>query len=914
MGKSKHDSRHGSQGFTLIASLLLLVLLSGVAVGLMYMVNGSGKVGGSDMEANVAYYGAESGMEKLTSDLASLYQLELAPTQTDLNTLAQTSPPSSAQISGMTYLESVQWTQTNPDGSPKTGTSIISSGANQGLTAEIIPITLQVTAIRSSGASVNMTRGVQVALIPVFQFGVFSDSDLSYFAGPQFGFKGRVHTNGSLFLAADSGPLILDAKVTAVGQIIRDRLANNFTNGANYQGSVFIPDKTGGCDNFIGGGAQGTDCGDFGLDSNNATDDSSWGGGIPPAGVANGNWNTASTGTFNGMIGNAASIGVQALQLPFVQGATGGTADQQIQIIRKPLPGEAANTPLGASREYNKANIRILLADHQADLRPGSPVNDGQDIDLTTGCTPTVPAVAGMLVSTGFAWADSTQDGAWTGMKPPAAADLCNGKGGETANTWPLFSGWLRVEYKPVGTTTFTAITTEWLKLGFARGIFPPSVPVTTGGAGSNAVNPQAILILQELADRNGDGKINGADKPSTINGNYSWYPINFYDPREGFPRDVALGGTQCYANGIMNAVELDVGNLRQWLLGNAPYNGLSGTKVDPAGENGYLVYFSDRRGMTVNPNAKPTPNVLNGESGLEDVINSGVGTGMPDGIPEPITAGYNNSNGFSPEDVDENGKLDNWGWHNMAEGFGKVTPAGNPYVAVDCLNTGRQNKVAGVRHVLRLVDGTLNNLPTKTDGTGGFTVTAENPVYVLGDYNSNAGDPFWGNQNAADIPHSAAAVIADAVTLLSNNWSDLTDMQNPNAMTNRNGTDTYYRMAIASGKNMNFPQPTGTANDFGTDGGVHNFLRYIEDWGGGPTLYYRGSLISLYYAEYATGIFKCCTMVYSPPNRNYFFDSEFLTPSNLPPGTPELQDINNLTYWQSFSPCTTQAGGACTN
>ena len=82
----------------------------------------------------------------------------------------------------------------------------------------------------------------------------------------------------------------------------------------------------------------------------------------------------------------------------------------------------------------------------------------------------------------------------------------------------------------------------------------------------------------------------------------------------------------------------------------------------------------------------------------------------------------------------------------------------------------------------------------------------------------------------------------------------------------------------------MNFPQPIGTGNDFGTDGGVHNFLRYIEGW---PNLYYRGSLISLYYAEYATGIFKCCNSVYSPPTRHYFFDTEFLIPTNLPPGTP---------------------------
>ena len=51
-------------------------------------------------------------------------------------------------------------------------------GPSAGLTAEIIPLTLKVIATRPGGASVNMTRGVEVALIPVFQFGVFSDSDL----------------------------------------------------------------------------------------------------------------------------------------------------------------------------------------------------------------------------------------------------------------------------------------------------------------------------------------------------------------------------------------------------------------------------------------------------------------------------------------------------------------------------------------------------------------------------------------------------------------------------------------------------------------------------------------------------------------------------------------------------------------
>ncbi len=71
MGKSKRDSR----GFTLIAALLLTLLLSAMAVSLLYLVNNEQRMGGNDLESNLAYYGAESGMENLTAQLSALYQI-----------------------------------------------------------------------------------------------------------------------------------------------------------------------------------------------------------------------------------------------------------------------------------------------------------------------------------------------------------------------------------------------------------------------------------------------------------------------------------------------------------------------------------------------------------------------------------------------------------------------------------------------------------------------------------------------------------------------------------------------------------------------------------------------------------------------------------------------------------------------
>ena len=165
-----------------------------------------------------------------------------------------------------------------------------------------------------------------------------------------------------------------------------------------------------------------------------------------------------------------------------------------------------------------------------------------------------------------------------------------------------------------------------------------------------------------------------------------------------------------------------------------------------------------------------------------------------------------------------------------------------------------------------------------------------------------------------------SAAVIADTVTLLSNGWNDISSFINPHdvgrAMTApwsaddadvRQAATTWYRLGIISGKGLNFPRANTAAagydnNDWGTDGGAHNFLRYIERWAG-ETLNYRGSIMSFYTARQAVGTYKCCDVVYSPPSRGYNFDAEFLTPSLLPPRTPMFRDLNTLSFRQVLRP-----------
>jgi Tfp pilus assembly protein PilX len=1103
-----HRGKKRSRGFTLIASLLMLLLLSGIAIGLLMMANTESKVGGTDLQNNIAYHAAEGGIEKMYSDLSSVFQNSQSPTTAQICAVSNT-PPSMVGVNWSVYsVAPASGCGTGAPATPTANWNTLSGGPDSGLYAQIIPVSMQATATMSGGQEVNMTRTAQVALIPVFQFGVFSDSDLSFFSGPNLDMVGPVHTNGDLYPFVGPGStLTFHNKVEAYGNVVRTQLANGWNAATNYNGTVYIPTTTNGCSSPTAPATALVSC--QAMDGPTA---SSYGdGSVTGAGSAaaqsgsnynglptSGTWNTFSNTTTNNMIINGnywtqlattpAGTGAKNLTMPFVNGTT-----LAYQLIRRPPTGEDPTSSLAQSQEYNLAQIHVLLSDDPNDLPGGSSdannvrlanittteatatggtATNAYGITMTTGnyaSTFSAPgsgtyslyfaAASNAVPSAGTVTASTTAANngvdnpdwpfaplAWFGnahntnpslqglqptgpaggpgaptvlggatsaapalvLCPPASPLPLNGfptncqttpvspyytVGGATAvnnstsvaaqtASWNLIDGYLRVEYKN-NSGTWVPVTSEWLQLGFARSTAPPTLSGTSApAAGTNPINPNSILLLQEPADR---GTINSglptytqlstgiapSCTATTVVGTttycttwaatppllldtgatywqfgltpatptaqsvtrFNWYPLNLYDAREGEVRDNTVADNSCTTNGVINTVEIDVGNLKRWLAGSI---GSSGSSVNYTAQNGYVLYFSDRRGMLINPNA-PLPNALDtksGDSGLEDVINSSSAAGVPDGSLEPIPSGRT----FSPEDVNENGFLDNFGAANLGLGFwglqsdtttltnlnskinSTATPdpfgtATNARIA-SCSTTGRKNWVSGARHALRLVDGSLGNVPVTPTGSmtdpGGFTVASENPVYIWGDYNSSPTDSIWNSTPADVLGHSSAAVIADAVTFLSSSWSDLPSfglggdgtVTNPS---NRTATTDYYRVAIAAGKNVNFPRPTWepaypntTGDDFGTDGGVHNFLRYLENWSG--TLNYKGSLVSLFYATYATGIYKCCAVVYNPPTRNYSFDLDFSTPQGLPPGTPMFKDVESLSYRQLFT------------
>jgi hypothetical protein len=164
-----------------------------------------------------------------------------------------------------------------------------------------------------------------------------------------------------------------------------------------------------------------------------------------------------------------------------------------------------------------------------------------------------------------------------------------------------------------------------------------------------------------------------------------------------------------------------------------------------------------------------------------------------------------------------------------------------------------------------------------------GLTVVTPQPVYVLGDYNVQTNDS--GVPNSLGLSNTAytypAAIMADAITLLSSNWSDA---YISTTVSTRPATNTTINAALLAGI-----VPSNPTNQT-YSGGVDNLIRLEENWGvSGVTLTHNGSMAAMFASQYATNKWNLSGIFYTPPVRHWSFDTNFLNPAKLPPLTPLL-------------------------
>ena len=171
---------------------------------------------------------------------------------------------------------------------------------------------------------------------------------------------------------------------------------------------------------------------------------------------------------------------------------------------------------------------------------------------------------------------------------------------------------------------------------------------------------------------------------------------------------------------------------------------------------------------------------------------------------------------------------------------------------------------------------------------SGGLTIVSQNPVYVQGDYNtggsatnqpvSNSRTGNWPDATKPDpttvvnasglITYTdpitnqtntyywqPAAIVADAINVLSNNWVD-----------SKSGTQPAAKATTIAGN-----VPTTSSN---YSGGVENYPRFLENWSG-VRFNYVGSMVILFASQQATGVWG--SGVYSAPTRNWAYDKNFM-------------------------------------
>jgi hypothetical protein len=961
--RSVKTTMRKQSGIALITTLLLLLLMSAMVVGFMLLVTEGQRLSGMNNEQSRAFYGAESGMEKLTADLGTLFGTTYAPSGAQVDFLA-TQPPVLPASTGVSYVDvlgassySITYPK-DPQGNPLPQFAQIKSGSSafQGMNALETTYTLTVAARTKTGGEAKLVRTTQTVGIPLFQFGIYSETDLSFFPGPNFDFGGRVHTNGNLFL--DSGgpagatpaqtgavQLWMRSPVTASKDIFRDCLSNTNPESATgiHPGSVEI--TNGGALQTLGFG-QGSLTGCLGSGKNPA-------------------WPSISA-SFNGNLRS----GVKPLNLTIV--LLGNGSSKPIDMIRRPVGGEkAANAGVLGERYFAQASLRILLSDNPADITGLDCVSGGAPFNLanlalpvanwsatgfpaalkaamTAAGTTLLPLAASGAAGTTVLAGYNTNDGYWQ-VGPNLAA---------TPPTYgtPIITGYIKID---AGGPTYGSpcnvgrdVTLEILSLGYAgrninpTSVAPPKLPALPGALVPPSAcldpHPNAVIRLERVRDN--PSNYASATGPCGVTATIApqspsdYWPNALYDSREGYNRQPtpALNG-QVTLGGIMNYMELDVNNLAKWFKGALPAAGSTGPNTaDPVvSPNNFVVYISDRRGnyvptgtaMGTYPPLSPSTHE-SGEYGYFDLVNSANPNGCPDNTMEAIPA----TGGPSPEDPGGSGVLATYGENTFPNGLidstgvatastlftnalTVLTPdplcatgsAGiNPWPRsfLNNSNEGRQNPNALFRRAVKLVNGSLISLPVCPSTVScGLTISTENPAYIQGDFNANS--PAGTGFASANV---ATSVAADAVTILSNNWNDVNSFASPfNSQFNRTGQTTYIRTGVVAGKQVAFKIPawdtTGIdgSQDFGTDGGVHNFLRFLEKWNG--TLFYEGSIVSLFYSRQATGLFNSGGNNYSPPTRGYQFDVNFLNPTLLPPRTPMFRDINTTGFTQLLLP-----------
>lgn len=938
--ESKKDEKFNQRGTAIVIALLVMALLMGFVVLALSRTTAETLATANDAAESRAFSAAEASLENMTRDFDKVFEEKLTPTSTDITNIKNSVVAGFPEYSFEQDVRAI--------GDPQI--VVVSGRQLQGMNAlrQTWEVTTTATDL-ATGVKVKLRRQFFNDEVPIFQFGIFYDDDLEFHPGPRFDFGGRVHSNRNLYLMADTG-LYFSSRVSAVGEIVTD-IARNGNPWSDWDENVFVKNSAGvykqvkhdmgsalhsptnGSNLF----SYNTDMPDVYRNSTWATNKALYGGNLLSSQprldlpLAIDSRQRGNVPDYVELIKRGRNIGDMyndksgTVMNPSVVAVASGAVDSSVTIKEK---------------YANKSGIRISLADTK-DRLPGCAGVAGAcgvQLDAGSGYTPKAmtdgyqatalnaarfikPNYSNGVTRQNWIKVELVQVSTATGL--PVTSDVTQDflSLGITEPAPIIKESNGRVDFQ-ITANNFTSNTTDAkypdnrsvIKL--QRFLMPGNfLSISTNKFVSNSSallwsGQNQVFVLSDDDDTATlpalDNKVPTEDgtaidttktdvtyKASVFNGvathtnaKVAPFPIMMFDTREGLYNDdlviSTLYATKVPMAGVMSMIDIDVANMRRFFRGDfnnllptdTPYalskSGVSLKASDVPNKNGWVLYVSDRRGDYD----------FDGEYDMEDIYITGI-------------TGNNNGTTQTGEDYNNDGTLQaDYSNGNEAVKYNvAVVPD-----AASVINTKY------FRRGVRLINGTTlpGNYDSATpENTNGFTVASENGIYVKGNYNAtgirSVGTPTQSTDYLPQdtVDHIPASIVGDAITVLSNSWLDGTSFSDPFALTNRNASETTIRFAMLAGDTIS--SKNGTPNQGGGNphmsGGVHNFKRFLEDWGG-VRLNYDGSLINLYNSHNNDGAFKCCVKVYSPPTRNWVFDATFLNPYRLPPGTPFFQTL----------------------
>jgi hypothetical protein len=857
----KNDKKSGESGAAMAIAVIVMTILAVIAMTALAFSSTEARIAGSDLQRTHAFYAAAAGMEKMTNDFSNLFLRKISPTRKDLDEI-QLASPEPLKTEGFDFtqtieedtarLDQLRATQSLPNTIyPRVN---IPDGPYAGLYASIIPYKMTSTALQKySKAEVKLEREFNNYLVPLFQFGMFSNEDIEVHPGPPLTFNGRVHTNQNLYALRNTKFL---NKVTIAGELVRDVNRGGEPNTASGNSEVYFEINGINVRSELTKGSVKAGSGKVG--GPNVSNVEGQRGYFPgsPNGVFNTNWDTESVKTpkagtpesstrnrFGGQV-LTKSIGSTALKLPL---ETGG--NNAAELIKRSLPSDSEM--LASSRYHNKSEIRILIDDvnagsdasNVAGIPAGKGVvlkNDASGFDpmpLASGnVLRRVSETGSYLDSSGLSQkkdiAGTTTETAMTvrGVKNINATTT----GGNHIPKGAGIEGRIYIEIvKPDGTTL--DVTKEILSMGMTVGepngivyLQRPLWAAFVQGSRDRSANSFNLVNLirnyqtiadgeitppTSIADNRGYVSMNilaSNEDSGTVSRDYQpinyneIVPINVYNVREGWMRS-SLSEYDLYQRGLMSVVEINMRNLSRWLDGIYDNNLLAGTNAVSANirdEEGYVVYISDRRGDRARTEYLKDGTAFTSTNGIVDNEDIYGPNGILDAGEDVIDFGWN-LGGTSKkgtlqkfvEELPDSGALPG------------ITPAKTAPVT-DRLTRAQEvlkEKTTYFRRSVRLFDGetlSFTASANKLSPTKGVSISSENMVYIWGNYNTTGitGIPTGGSTlnnggfTGAQIPSS---IVCDAFSPLSKTWFDALSILYPEGSSDpRNLLGEPYRAA----------------------------------------------------------------------------------------------------------------------